>query len=288
MKHEFSFGVIADCQAADADDFTGKIRGTNDEFTNCYRLSPYKLEEAVRTFNEFDLEYIIHLGDFVDRSLRDADRLHRIMGRATAPLLHVLGNHEFWNHDSLDTVLAAYNMESNYYSMRVNGSRLIMLDTCDLGVLEHPEGSPEWKRGRALLDLMQKNNAINAYHWNGGIGERQMEWLNSELFDAAKHDEKAVLFAHHPVFPPGTLNALNDNEIMQMIDNHDNVAAFINGHNHGGNYGVRNSVPYVTIEGMLSGKTNAYGIVDVYGDRLEIHGYGRVPNRVLQVQHQAR
>ena len=75
---------------------------------------------------------------------------------------------------------------------------------------------------------------------------------------------------------------------MQMIDNHDNVAAFINGHNHGGNYGVRNSVSYVTIEGMLSGKTNAYGIVDVYGDHLEINGYGRVPSRVLQVQHQAR
>lgn len=283
MSRELSFGVVADCQAANADDFTGKIRGTNDEFTNCYRLSPYKLEEAVRTFNEFDLEFIVHLGDFVDRSLHDADQLHRIMARAAAPLYHVLGNHEFWNNDPLEVVLATYNMESNYYSVRKNGNRFLMLDTCDLGVLEHPEGSMEWKRGKALIDLMQRNNAINAYHWNGGIGERQMEWLNTELTDAANNDEKAILFAHHPVFPPGTLNALNENEIMRMIDSHDNVAAFINGHNHGGNFGVRNGVPYVTIEGMLSSKTNAYGIVDVYSDRLELKGYGRVPSRTLQV-----
>lgn len=284
MKHELSFGIVADCQAANADDFTAKIRGTNDEFTNCYRLSPYKLEEAVRTFNEHDLEFIVHLGDFVDRNLHDAERLHRIMARATAPLFHVLGNHEFWNNESLDMVLNAYNMQSNYYSKRSNGNRFIFLDTCDLGVLEHPEGSTQWKVGRALLDKMQMEGAINAYHWNGGVGDRQMEWLDGELTQAVRHDEKAILFAHHPVFPPGTLNALNDNEIMRMIDGYDNIAAFINGHNHGGNFGVRNGVPYVTIEGMLSGKTNAYAVADVYDDRLVINGYGRVPSRTLYVQ----
>ena len=105
--------------------------------------------------------------------------------------------------------------------------------------------------------------------------------MDTELSEAAKNDERVILFAHHPVFPPGALNALNENEIMQTIDRHENVVAFINGHNHGGNFGIRNGVPYVTIEGMLSSKTNAYGVVDVYGDRLEIRGYGRVPSRTL-------
>jgi len=41
------------------------------------------------------------------------------------------------------------------------------------------------------------------------------------------------------------------------------------------------------MHGMLSGTTNAYGIVDVYSDRLEINGYGRVPSRVLQVERSA-
>lgn len=281
MNPEMSFGVVADCQAANADDMAGRVRGTNDEFLNCYRLSPYKLEEAVRTFNEFDLEFIVHLGDFVDRNLRDAERLHRIVGRAVAPLYHVLGNHEFWNHDPLETVLAAYNMETNYYSVRKKGYRFIMLDTCDLGVLEYPEGSPKWQKGRELLDSMRQNNAINAYYWNGGIDDEQMQWMDTELSEAVKNDERVILFAHHPVFPPGALNALNENEIMQTIDRHENVVAFINGHNHGGNFGIRNGVPYVTIEGMLSSKTNAYGVVDVYGDRLEIRGYGRVPSRTL-------
>ena len=284
MSPELSFGIVADCQYANAENYIGFVRDTYESFSNHYRESPRKLAEAVQTFNEHDLEFIIHLGDFVDRDINDADRLHRIMARASAPLWHVLGNHEFWNKDSLPTVLEKYGMESNYYSRRKKGNRFIMLDTCDLGVLEHAEDSAEWKIGRALLDKMSREGALQAYHWNGGLGERQMEWLDGELIDAEKHDEKAVLFAHHPVFPPSILNALNDNEIINMIDSHDNVSAFINGHNHGGDYGVRKGVPYVTMPGMLSGSTNAYGIADVYSDRLEIKGYGRASSRILKVQ----
>ena len=83
------------------------------------------------------------------------------------------------------------------------------------------------------------------------------------------------------VAAPSVLNALNREEILDVIDAHDNVTAFINGHDHGGAFGVRKGVPYVTMPGMLSGATNAYGIAHLYKDRLEIDGYGRVPSRVL-------
>ncbi|WP_052762582.1 metallophosphoesterase family protein [Jiangella alkaliphila] len=53
----FRFGVIADCQYADFPD-TG---------TRYYRSSIGKLAEAVDTFNQADLDFITHLGDFVDR-----------------------------------------------------------------------------------------------------------------------------------------------------------------------------------------------------------------------------
>lgn len=281
MNPELSFGIIADCQYADADNFEGVARDSGERFFNNYRQSPAKLAEAVATFNKHDLEFIVHLGDFVDRDLDDADHLHKIMGSASAPLWHVIGNHEFWNQDPLPRVLEKYNLQSSYYSRVRQGTRFIVLDTCDLGPLEHKEGSIGWKMGHLLIDEMRRAGAVNAYLWNGGLGERQMEWLDSELTNAENHDEKAILFAHHPVFPPGVLTALNDTEIMETIDAHDNVTAFINGHNHAGAFGVREGIPYVTMPGMLSGPTNAYGVASVYKDRLEIKGYGRAMDMVL-------
>ena len=280
---EVSFGIIADCQYADADDVVGTIRGTDQKFYNNYRASLPKLEEAVNTFNQYELDFIVHLGDFVDRDLNDAVALHKVLGQASAPLWHVLGNHEFWDNGTpVRTVLDKYDMDASYYSRSQNGNRFIVLDTNDLGVLEYREGSPEWKVGRALLDKMEQEGAINAYHWNGGLGEVQLAWLDQELTEAALQNEKAIIFAHHPVFPPGVLNALNSQEILDVIDTHDNVMAFINGHNHGGAFGVRKGIPYVTIPGMLSGPHNAYGVAHIYDDRLEIHGYGRVHDMVLE------
>ena len=285
MSPEISFGVMADCQFdSRAEDFEGTIRGSDKRFRNCYSLSPGKLEEAVEEFNRHDLEFTVHLGDFIDRNLSDADRLHGITERMRAPLWHVLGNHEFWHKDTeVQAVLDKYNMEYKYYSRRKTGSRFIVLDTCDLGVLEHKEGSLEWRVGRLLLNKMRLEGAIQAYHWNGGLGDQQLEWLDGELTDAANADEKAILFAHHPVFPPSALNALNRNEILNMIDSYDNVAAFINGHDHGGDFGIRGGVPYITMPGMLSGDSNAYGVAHLYKDRLEIEGYGRVEDRILTI-----
>lgn len=283
MRPEISFGIIADCQYANAPNEVGTIRGTDQKYYNNYRESLPKLREAVTTFNREELEFIVHLGDFVDRDLKDAAVLHKVLGQASAPLWHVLGNHEFWNAGTeVQTVVTAYNMESNYYSKRRGDLRFIILDTNDLGVLEHKEGSPEWKVGKALLDKMKREGAVNAYHWNGGLGQQQMEWLDNELTDATNNNEKAIIFSHHPVFPPGVLNALNSDEILDVIDSHDNVTAFINGHNHGGAFGMRRGIPYVTIPGMLSGPHNAYGVAHVYEDRLEIKGYGRVQDMVLE------
>lgn len=282
---EVSFGIVADCQYADADDYEGTIRGSKKKFYNRYRMSPRKLEEAVNTFNEYDLDFTVHLGDFVDRKLEDADVLHTITDRMRAPLWHVLGNHEFWvKGTEVQTVLDTYKMEHKYYSRRKIGSRFIVLDTCDLGVLEHKEGTPNWIIGRTLLNKMKMEGAINAHHWNGGLSDRQLDWLDDELAEAEKLDEKAVIFAHHPVFPLTALNALNRHEIISVINGHDNVAAFINGHDHGGGFGVYRNVPYVTMPGMLSGDTNAYAVAHLYGDRLEINGYGRVQDRVLTVE----
>ena len=283
-----SYGVIADCQSAKADDESGIIRGSKIPFWNCYRLSPQKLEEAVETFIDYKqengLDFVVHLGDFYDRNMDDAGELKQKLARVGVRVAHLWGNHEWTDpRATRESLLQLYEMPSSYYSFSEGGTRFIMLDTNELGPLEQKKGTHEWRMGHALIEKMRREGAINAYPWNGGLSERQLEWFDNELRDAENHDEWAMPMSHHQIFPPNSLTALNSNEIMDVINAHDNVKVFLNGHNHGGAFGVtRENVTYYTLPGMLSGDTNAFGISEVYKDRFELHGFGRVLSATVE------
>ena len=56
----------------------------------------------------------------------------------------------------------------------------------------------------------------------------------------------------------------------------------MNGHNHQGNYSVKNGTHYVNFKGMVETESEtAYAIVNCYSDRVEIQGFGLEPNREL-------
>src|SRR3989339_648463 len=59
----FSFGVVADVQYADAESAGSRF----------YRNSAGKLEECVSEFNKNTLEFVIHLGDLIDRDYASID-----------------------------------------------------------------------------------------------------------------------------------------------------------------------------------------------------------------------
>jgi len=283
MKPAVSFGLITDCQFADADDEEFKIIGTEHWYYNYYRRSPDKLRGAVRYFNGQDLDFVVHLGDFIDRNLDDAEVLLDITKDLKVELWHALGNHDFTGSEGhVDRVLTKFGMPSAYYSKSLNGYRFVVIDTNEVGVIEHAPETDKWKEGRKLVDGLLSSGATQAYDWNGALSKKQLQWLNDEIAAAKTANEQVIIFAHHPVFPPSALNALNDNAVLDVIDAHDNVLAFINGHNHNGGFGTRGGVPYVTLQGILNGVTNAFGVASVYEDRIEIDGYGRIQKMVLE------
>lgn len=276
-----SFGVVADCQYADKEDSDVVVMGSEHIYYNRPRQSVEKLREAVDKLNTHELEFVIHLGDFTDKGLEHYDRLAEVAKNLKAPLWHVLGNHEFWGVEGDEPrVLSTYGLEKPYYSNVINNFRFIVLDTNELGVMKHVEGTEEWRKGRAFLDEMKAKSAINAYDWNGGVDEVQFAWLKDELDKATANNERVIVFAHHPVFPPGVLNALNSDTLLELFGQYDNIAAFINGHNHCGAVGIKNNVPYITIPGMVQTETNAFGVVTIDEESLTIKGYGRVQDAV--------
>ena len=58
--------------------------------------------------------------------------------------------------------------------------------------------------------------------------------------------------------------------------------AYINGHDHKGSYQEKNSIHYLTLQGMVeTKKENSFFIIDLYPDRLQLKGFGRETSRTL-------
>ncbi len=272
----FSFGVIADAQYCDADSAG----------TRYYRASTKKLAECVETFNRLDLAFVVHLGDFIDREFQSFDQLLPIFGRLQAPRYHVLGNHDFSvAADQLEEVALKLSMPARYYAFSTRGWRFVVLDGNDVSLYAHREGSREHEQAQALYEALKQQEAANAQTWNGAVGETQMAWLQRELDEADKAREKTIIFCHFPVYPGNAHNLWNSTQLVRTIESHRSVVAYMNGHNHAGDYGQKGNVHYVTFPGMVETEdTTAYAVVRVRGDGLMLQGYGRTPSRRLELR----
>lgn len=270
----FTFGAIADCQYCDQD--TGGVR--------FYRDSPAKLQAAVEHLNTLDLEFTVHLGDFIDKDWESFDVVGPIYKQLKMPAYHVLGNHDYSVADDKKAdVHRRLGMPARYYDYMVHGWRFVALDGNDVSFHAYPKGSPEY----AAAEQYYVDNKIESPKWNGAIGVAQLEWLRGVLDEATARGESVVLMAHFPVYPENVHNLWNADDILALIDEYPAVKAYINGHNHAGNYGERNGVHFVTFKGMVDTEENSYATVTVTPDELQITGFGRQEDQTLTIHKNA-
>lgn len=271
MEEKFSFGVIADCQYCNYP--TAGVRE--------YATSDAKLKACVADFNTMDLEYVVHLGDFIDRDWESFDVVGPIYDALKMPKYHVLGNHDFSVPvDRRAEVYKKMGMPSRYYDFAVRGWRFVVLDGNDVSFHAYAEGSEEYKFAQRYYE----ENKISSPKWNGAIGESQKKWLISVLEKAEKNRENVILYSHFPVFPENVHNLWNADEIIKIIENYPVVKAYLNGHNHEGNYGIKNGVHYLTMKGMVDTKETAYGVITIENSFLKVQGYGREGKKVLELK----
>ncbi len=272
---QFAFGVIADAQYCDADPAG----------TRFYRASEQKLRECVQALNQEELAFTVHLGDFIDRDFASYDVMLPIYNGLRSPHYHVLGNHDFAvAAQKLDDVPSVLGLENRYDSFRCHKWRFITLDGNDLSVSARRKGSSEYAKAEAMLHSLKEKQAPNAQTWNGAAGEEQLSWLERQLHDADVAQERVIVFCHYPVFPENIHNLWNDSDVLRLLDAHRSVVAWMNGHNHAGNYGQKNGVHYVTFPGMVeTERTTAFAVVHVQADSLRVVGHGRTPGRVLEL-----
>jgi len=269
----FSFGLMADCQYVDA----------VNNGTRHYRSSSEKLRDAVAAFNRNDLACVLHLGDFIDREFASFDTLLPITNKLKAPLHHALGNHDFEVDDADKAkVPAKLGLERGYYRFVKQGVRFIVLDTTEHSTYRHPDGSPPHALAQQEMKTLQAAKAANAKPWNSRPGDAQLVWLAGELEAATKAAEPVLLFGHHPIRPKGGLTMWRDEKILKLIQKHACVKSYINGHHHAGAYVDQHGLHFLTLNGMVETDSNAYAVVKVFADRMELTGFGRQASRVLR------
>jgi len=190
----------------------------------------------------------------------------------------VIGNHDYSVVDERKAeVPAVLGLDKTYYDFAVQGMRFVVLDGTHVSFHPYAEGTPEKQAAKRYYD----DNNIQLPTWNGALGNAQLAWLKRALAGAQERGERVILFCHFPAFPENIHNLWNAEAVMNLIEPYDCVIAYINGHNHHGNYGRRAGIHYVTLKAMVDTETNSYAVVDVFDDRLEVAGFGRESRRVL-------
>ena len=271
-KRLFSFGVIADCQYCN---FKAPKTAQRQ-----YALSPKKLDACVGHLNRFDLCFVVHLGDFIDRDFESFAVVSPIYEKLKVDSYHVLGNHDFDVADEYKAkVPAALSLESRYYQFRYHGYRFIALDGNDVSLHAYPADDPRHKAAKAVHEKLPPGTLI----WNGAVGQAQLEWLKKALTEAKQMGERVILFCHFPVYPENVHNLWNDAEVLGALRGSRSVVAYMNGHNHAGNYGRLDKRHFVTFSGMVDTEETAYAVVHVYKERLEIEGFGRQKSMTLPI-----
>lgn len=266
------FGIIADPQYADQDDHG----------TRFYRNSLRKLDTAVSYLNTQPLDFTVILGDFVDQGIKDLPPVMERLKKLKTPVYNILGNHDYVDAPDRENLYKPFHMKAPYYTFSKSQWRFIVLNTNELSEYATSADSPQRADWKAMSDRTIAAGRKNARPWNGGISKVQMQWLEKQLIEAERKKQSVIIFSHHPLFPENGLEALNNREILAVIDQHPCVRALISGHHHPGNFAYYKGIPMVTLEGMIeTAHQNAYGTVELFADKMIIEGHGRLSSRIL-------
>ena len=259
-------GLVADPQYAN-NPTTGK---------RYYSESLWKLKEAIVTFNHEDVDFVQNLGDIIDKGWESYDSIIPVYQNLNPGIenYHLLGNHDFAVDPShLAKLLETLSMPDYYYSYVKKAWRFIILDATDYSYYSNSLHKHDTNQINSYYDKTAGKS--NNYCWNSAIGKKQQDWLKQELDSARSLEQRVIVFSHMPLRPLDTSeNLWNNEEIIEILEKSSNVVAFINGHNHAGNYIFKNGIHYITIFGMVDTIINSFGILEIYKNSLELKGYG--------------
>ncbi|CAM6086523.1 unnamed protein product [Calypogeia fissa] len=308
----FSFGVITDVQYADIPDgasFLGTPR--------FYRHALEVLNRAVANWNQLGrVIFAIHFGDLVDGLSKDESHVafDKVLAGFNAfhggSVYHMIGNHCLYNLPRVELnqllKIPPSPDERSYYEFSpYPGFRFVVLDGYDISVLGWPEEHPKAQMAIRLLDKINPNEDKNSpiglkgdmarfVKFNGGLGNDQLSWLDHVLHTASLANEKTIVCCHLPLHPatlesPSAL-CWNYVDVLVTLQKYSCVVACLSGHAHTGGYTIdSHGIHYVVLEAVLEcpPEEDAFGVIDVFPDRLSLAGRGRMTSRDMYFRQES-
>ncbi|EIC85281.1 metallophosphoesterase [Serratia sp. M24T3] len=271
------FGLIADPQYADAEP-----SATHPRF---YRNSLCKLSKAITELNDHRLEFVVTLGDLVDRDWASFDAILPVYDALRHPHAVVIGNHDaqvLTEHLSLQT--PAIGLPKSYYQFAQPGYRFIVIDGNDLSLYCNSGNGVEHQQAQQTLAKLMEQQLPNAQSWNGAVGSQQLVWLEQALQQAQQQRETVLVFGHYPLAPENKHNLWNCEQLVELLCRYQ-VRAYFAGHDHEGNYARIENTDFITLKGMVDGADRLpFAMVELKNGELTINGYGPEISRVLPLE----
>ena len=240
----------------------------------CYSDAALKMEEFVKTVNQLDCDFAIHLGDFKDEdpapdeesTLGYLRKMEAEFSKFEGPRFHCLGNHDL---DSITKQQFLGHVEnsgidkaSGHFFFDLNSIRFLVLDAnYDETGKDHffREGG-DWQKPH--------------------IPKKQMEWLRDTLEESPF---PCVVFIHHPLYAyvknDHSYHVVNHLEVRSALESSGNVLAVFNGHMHEEMFQKLNGIPYLAMKSMLEGtfvQRNCFYVIEIYKEHIRIDRFDRV------------
>lgn len=273
-KKIFSFGVVADIQYADKENSGNRF----------YRAALGKLDHCIDIFNRYELSFVANLGDLVDQGYSDYDTTLAMLDKFKAPVYNVLGNHDLAVEDEFKETAKEQLLgdKNGYYTFEVGDFIFMVLDGTEMCPIVYPEGSKQYNIAMAKYEYIKTKGLNNAYTWNGGFGDEQINWIGKVLKKAERENRKVVIFCHWPLLPENGVQLWDNQVLLGLIESHHSVVAWISGHHHEGNYVKEMGIHHLTLKAIVNAVSEtSCGIIEVYSDKLLFKGYGDMEDRIL-------
>lgn len=225
-----------------------------------YRETLAKLAEASKQFETSKPDFVVELGDLIDRAdsvateMKYLKRINNDFAALPGKKHYVLGNH------CVDTLtkeefLGQVGQKASYYSFDQGGFHFVVLDSCF-----RSDGEPYGRRNFKWTDP--------------NVPAKELAWLEADL-KASKR--KAIVFAHQRLDVNNNHAVKNAAAVRKVLEASGNVLAVFQGHSHKNDYKHINGIHYCVHRAMVEGageENNGFSTLDVFADgTLKLTGF---------------
>lgn len=225
-----------------------------------YRETLTKLAEAAEHFKKASPDFIVELGDFIDRAdsvkveMNYLNRINKDFVELPGKKHYVLGNH------CVDTLhkkefLDAVEQDASYYSFDQGGFHFVVLDSCF-----RADGEPYGRRN---------------FNWtDANLPEKELAWLADDL---KRTTNKTIVFAHQRLDVANNHAVKNAAKAREVLEASGKVLAVFQGHSHKNDHKHINGIHYCVHRAMVEGsgkENNGFSTLDVFADgTIKVNGF---------------